>query len=93
MGESEWFKRATLGDVCTMDMTKCPVCEPSGICEACDTVDGRVADVVAEYASTCDGCAELTLHEEMQMDPATQLGYCKKCVLKLPEEVRQLLLD
>jgi hypothetical protein len=37
-------------------------------------------EAVNEYASTCDGCAELTMHEEMWMDPKTQLGYCEKCV-------------
>ena len=39
-------------------------------------VDGRWIDVVSVYASTCDGCGELTSHEEMLMDEETQLGYC-----------------
>lgn len=89
---SNWFERTVLGIDCT-DSTHCPVCEPSGVCEACDTIDGRVTDVVNEYASTCDGCAELKLHEEMSMDSITQLGYCGECVPKLSEEIQQRLLD
>lgn len=46
-------------------------------CEDC--VDGRDIQVVSDYASTCDGCGELTPHEEMTMDKETQLGYCPKC--------------
>jgi len=89
---SEWFKRTVRGEECT-DETRCVSCEPSGICEACDTIDGRVTDIVNEYASTCDGCAKLKLHEEMSMDPVTQLGYCAECVSELPEEIQQRLLD
>jgi uncharacterized Zn finger protein len=37
-------------------------------------------EVVNEYASTCDGCSELTSHELMTMDKKTQLGYCQDCV-------------
>ena len=49
----------------------------------CDTcIDGRDIEVVAEYASTCDGCCELTLHEAMYMDEQTQLGYCEKWMVK-----------
>ena len=47
-----------------------------------DEIDGRFVDVVNEYASTCDGCGELTMHESMAMDNETQLGYCKDCQVK-----------
>lgn len=56
----------------------CPTCDE----ESCQ--DGRTLECVNQYASTCDGCAELTNHEEMEMememDKETQLGYCPKCV-------------
>lgn len=45
-----------------------------------DEIDGRFVDAVNVYASTCDGCQKLTLHEEMVMDKNTQLGYCRDCV-------------
>lgn len=45
-----------------------------------DEIDGRWIDAVAEYASSCDGCCELTSHEEMEMDNDTQLGFCKECM-------------
>ncbi len=45
-----------------------------------DEIDGRFMDRVNEYASTCDGCQELTSHDEMVMDKNTQLGYCPDCV-------------
>ena len=41
---------------------------------------GRNMEVVNCYASTCDGCAELTMHELMEMDNKTQLGFCETCV-------------
>ena len=41
---------------------------------------GRYMEVVNNYASTCDGCQELTMHEDMMMDEETQLGYCEDCV-------------
>lgn len=44
-----------------------------------DCVDGRFIGAVCEYASTCDGCDELTSHDQMTMDVETQLGYCEKC--------------
>ncbi len=53
-----------------------------------DCVDGRFTEAVNVYASTCDGCAELTSHEEMTMDEKTQLGYCHACArLMLMEKV------
>jgi len=45
-------------------------------CEDC--VDGRFIGAVCEYASTCDGCGDLTPHDEMSMDE-NQLGHCEKC--------------
>lgn len=58
----------------------CEVCNPNGDCERCGTIDGRSMEVVNEYASTCDGCGELAMHEAMEMDPKTQFGYCEDCV-------------
>ena len=49
-------------------------------------VYGRTLEVVNEYASTCDGCAELTMHEMMTMDAETQLGYCDKCMEKIEND-------
>jgi len=45
-----------------------------------DEVDGRWIDAVAEYASTCDGCSELTMHDSMEMDHETQFGFCERCM-------------
>ena len=70
-----------------MDDKTCPICEfplsehPRGeecYDDAC--ICGRYMEVVNEYASTCDGCQELTMHEMMTMDRETQLGYCGDCV-------------
>lgn len=71
----------------------CPHGKPSdGECDICDTIDGRVVEMVNEYASTCDGdCAQLTSHENLTMDPVTQLGYCEDCIPLLPEEIRNRL--
>lgn len=55
-----------------------PLWEP-GQEECDDCVDGRLIEVVSEYASTCDGCGELTHHNLLIMDEETQLGYCAKC--------------
>ena len=49
-------------------------------CPDYDAVYGRTLEVVNQYASTCDGCGELTMHEAMKMDEKTQLGYCEKCM-------------
>lgn len=43
-------------------------------------VDGRFTDAVNEYASTCDGCGKMAMHEDMVMNEETQLGYCPQCV-------------
>jgi hypothetical protein len=85
-----WFDQAELGEECVGD-TRCPDCEPNGNCDSCDTIDGRFMEAVNEYASTCDWCAELTMHVMMRMDPETQLGYCEECVPKLPAEIRNRL--
>lgn len=54
---------------------------PDGLeCEDHECILGRYMEVVNEYASTCDGCGELTLHDCMTMDEKTQLGYCSDCV-------------
>lgn len=37
-------------------------------------------EVVNCYASTCDGCSELTMHDFLTMDMDTQLGYCPDCI-------------
>lgn len=51
--------------------------------ECDDCVDGRFIGAVCEYASTCDGCGELTHHDLMTADEETQLGYCYGCARKL----------
>lgn len=70
-----------------MDDKLCPICNFSlsehmnnTPCYDDEEILGRYMEVVNEYASTCDGCAELTMHELMTMDEKTQLGYCEKCV-------------
>lgn len=45
-----------------------------------ETEDGRWIEAVNCYASSCDGCGELTSHDEMTMDEKTQLGYCWECM-------------
>ena len=60
----------------------CLVWEPDK--EECeDCCDGRFMGAVCEYASTCDGCGELTLHEGMIMRKETQLGYCETCAKEM----------
>ncbi|HEY4520615.1 MAG TPA: hypothetical protein VJJ72_02325 [Candidatus Paceibacterota bacterium] len=83
---STWYLRAILGEGCSPN-TRCKNVELSGICDFCDTVDGRSMEAVNEYASTCDWCGELTMHESMRMDPKTQLGYCPDCIPKLPKAI------
>jgi hypothetical protein len=81
---SLWYKKSTLGNICCgIDLTRCPECKPSGNCDSCDTLDGRDMQVVSEYASSCDGCGELTMHELQTMDKETQLGYCEQCCRKM----------
>jgi hypothetical protein len=66
--------------------TACPECGDEDCDDSCLFVDGRDIEVVSEYASTCDGCAELTTHAEMEMDPVTQLGYCASCLAEIKTE-------
>ena len=61
----------------TEQQARCPQCGETEDCDDC--VDFRYMPAVNDYASTCDGCAELTMHELMWMDEETQLGYCEKC--------------
>jgi len=85
---SEWYRNARLREDCSSD-TRCKDAEPNGNCDTCDTMDGRFIEAVSEYASTCDGeCMELTHHHHLYMDPETQLGYCQRCIPKMPEEVQ-----
>jgi len=90
MVEKSWFEKTELGECCSCE-THCEECEPSGNCDSCDTIDGRCIEAVCEYASTCDNCGELTSHDEMEMDPETQFGYCLGCVPKLSQEIRDRL--
>jgi len=56
---------------------------PEEHCNTCDSdtcCDGRTLEAVNQYASTCDGCGELTMHEDLAMDDDTQLGYCYECM-------------
>ncbi len=66
--------------------TACVNCGEEGCDDSCLFVEGRDMQAVCEYASTCDGCFELTLHEEMAMDPETQLGYCEDCQKKMKDK-------
>jgi|GEM_PF-2896607 len=60
------------------EIRDCPLWRPNQ--EECDDcVDGRFIEAVSEYASTCDGCGELTHHNLLTMDEETQLGYCYLC--------------
>jgi hypothetical protein len=76
-----WFKKAEPGRDCTPD-SKCEHAEPNGNCDACNTVDGRFMEEVNCYASTCDVCGELTMHEELEMNEENQLGTCPECLKK-----------
>jgi len=68
---------------------ECPLWEEGKDEDDCvDCVDGRDIECVCEYASTCDGCGELTSHENMTMDEETQLGYCSDCAPKFGLEPR-----
>ena len=62
--------------------------DPEKHCPTCDheeCQDGRILECVNVYASTCDGCADLTHHEEMWMDEETQLGYCPTCIKEMKQ--------
>lgn len=75
---ASWFESTMLGENCCF-CEHCEDCEPNGVCHACNTVDGRFMDVVNTYASTCDGCSEMTDHHLLIEDKKTQLGYCWSC--------------
>jgi len=47
-----------------------------------DEVDKRFIGAVSEYASTCDYCSELSMHESMIIHDETQLGLCENCQRK-----------
>jgi hypothetical protein len=99
-----WYKKAKLADACTIE-THCIDCDPDGICDICDTVEGVYAgsntlaglgntplglNGVFAYAGTCDGpCMELTENQALSMDPHTQLGYCDSCLAEIDPEIRQ----
>lgn len=55
-------------------------------CSDDEEICERYMERVNEYASTCDGCAELTMHEMMTMGAKTQLGYCDDCMEKMKNE-------
>ncbi|KKM16619.1 hypothetical protein LCGC14_1684060 [marine sediment metagenome] len=57
--------------------------EKDGINDEDEIEDGRWIEAVSEYASTCDGCGDLTMHENLLMDIETQLGYCPDCVKEI----------
>jgi hypothetical protein len=72
----------------------CPYWEPGITEEDCDDcADGRFTEAVNEYASTCDGCADLTSHADMAMDEKTQLGYCGACAEERGMEIDGGLLE
>jgi hypothetical protein len=84
-----WYQEAKPGDYCCYD-TRCPDAEKNGNCDPCGTIDGRYMEAVNDYASTCDGdCMELTHHDCLSMDPETQLGYCEKCLPKMPKDIQE----
>lgn len=76
----EWYQRTRMDDHCSPD-THCEHCRPNGDCDYCDSIEGRWIEAVAEYATSCDGCGDLT-HHSLQRIPADsddQLGYCENC--------------
>lgn len=88
MSTQTWHELTTLGEHCNFYAdTHCSMCEPDGTCDRCNTVEGRDIELVSEYASTCDWCADLTHHDNLTMDLVTQLGYCPKCLPKLPAHI------
>lgn len=76
-----WFETAEPGSYCAPDM-RCKDAETNGNCDICETVDGRYVEAVNEYASTCDVCGNLAMHEAMTMNKENQLGTCEKCTSK-----------
>ena len=84
----EWYSSTVLGEACD-ESYHCAECEPNGNCEECGSIDGRLMEIVNEYASSCDGCGELTKHDSFELvDEQTHLGLCWQCVQngkRLPE--------
>ena len=76
--QKTWYESTTLGDCCC-DNTHCEDCEENGNCDRCDTIDGRWVEAVSEYASSCDGCGELTHHCQFYNVSETGLGVCRLC--------------
>ncbi len=87
-------------EMVTIEGSNVAVCDAPGCqflkeYEDDDSIDGRYLGAVNEYASTCDGCAELALHESMIMDPETQLGYCESCVDNgnIPDSITKEMIE
>jgi hypothetical protein len=76
-----WFEAAEPGKECMPD-TRCEDVETNGNCDSCRTMDGRGIEEINCYASTCDACGELTMHEELEMNEENQLGTCPECLAK-----------
>ena len=76
-----WFEKAEPGKECTPN-ARCENAETNGNCDYCRTMDGRGIEEINCYASTCDCCGELTMHEEMEMNEENQLGTCEVCIAK-----------
>lgn len=84
---SNWYNTTRLGVECS-STEHCEKCEPSGSCEACDTIDGRYFPVVSEYVSTCDECCKPYLNEVQTVHPddedsSSPRAYCPNCYWKL----------
>jgi hypothetical protein len=82
-GDKEWWINGIMVDEYDPNNEDCKDCEYRD-CESC--CDGRFTDAVNEYASTCDGCGELTSNELMWYDEKTQLGYCDECVKQMDKK-------
>lgn len=53
--------------------------------------EGRRIDCICDYASSCDGCGELTHHDCMACEDDEEgqpLGYCIKCRPDLHEAIQ-----
>ena len=82
MTESHWYATARLDTECTNHNggVRCHDCDPDGFCDSCDTFEGRFIEAIQQYATTCDGCGELTHHDLQISDPEDEtLGYCETC--------------
>lgn len=73
----------------TLHDDHCEDCYPDECDDDCMTIDGRYVPAVNEYASTCDGCMDLTHHDHLTMDLKTQLGYCDCCVENMDESEKE----